>query len=240
MNPELGGFDIISPEMSRDWLVIGWFTPDYRGLAERFAGNLNRFAIPHHLFAKPIGSGWDTSRKPSVILEAMDLYPGKTIILMDVDCIVDGDIRPVLNFQRDVGFTLTPRRRRGYKQTILTASSRVAVFKPTPASRRFAESWRELCVPGTNDEVNLVACFVRNGDVSYAQLDQRYAAWEVGEKNAPRGTVIWHQSAHAKATARTLRSIIRLAERPFRRGRSRAIKAAAANFGQPAIREAAE
>ena len=102
MNPELGGFDIISPEMSRDWLVIGWFTPDYRGLAERFAGNLNRFAIPHHLFAKPIGSGWDTSRKPSVILEAMDLYPGKTIILMDVDCIVDGDIRPVLNFQQQI------------------------------------------------------------------------------------------------------------------------------------------
>jgi hypothetical protein len=47
-------------------------------------------------------------------------------------------------------------------------------------------------------------------------------------------------SSHAQATARSLRSIIRLAAKQFRRGPSRAIKATAANFGQPAIREAAE
>jgi hypothetical protein len=44
MNPELNGFDIISPVISRAWPVIGWFTPDYRGLAKRFAGNAMREA----------------------------------------------------------------------------------------------------------------------------------------------------------------------------------------------------
>ena len=44
MNPELNGFDMISPAISRDGLVIGWFTPDDRGLTERFAGNAIREA----------------------------------------------------------------------------------------------------------------------------------------------------------------------------------------------------
>jgi hypothetical protein len=44
MNPEHNGFDIISPVISRDWPVIGWFTPNNRGLAKRFAGNAIREA----------------------------------------------------------------------------------------------------------------------------------------------------------------------------------------------------
>ena len=44
MNPELNGFDMISAVISRDWQLIGWFTPDYRGLTERFAGNAIREA----------------------------------------------------------------------------------------------------------------------------------------------------------------------------------------------------
>jgi len=240
MNPELSGLDIISPEITRDWLVIGWFTPDYRRLAERFAGNLKRFSIPHHLFAKPIGSGWDTSPKPSVVLEAMAVYPGKTIVLMDVDCVVKEDIGPALNFDRDVAFSLSLRRRRHYRTTIYS-SSRVMIFKPTEGAQRFAAAWQKYCRgPERNDEINLTHCYIHNGDIAHAQLDQRYAAWEVGSTSAPPGTVIWHQSAHAKATARSLRSIIRLVEKPFRRGRSRARKAAGANFGQPAITEAAE
>src|SRR5262245_42953256 len=76
-----------------DWLVIGWFTEDatYRPLAERFATNLAEHGAPFHLFAKPVlGKGWNTWRKPSVVLEAMDAYPGKAIVLMDVDCTVRG------------------------------------------------------------------------------------------------------------------------------------------------------
>ena len=69
-----------------DWLVIGWFTEDstYRPLAEAFGANLSQHGAPFHLFAKPSLGAWNTRWKPAVVLEAMDAYPGKTLVLMDV------------------------------------------------------------------------------------------------------------------------------------------------------------
>lgn len=76
--------DLVGGQIA-DWLVAGWFTPDYRPLAEAFAVNLSEHGAPHHLLAKPSLGAWNTRRKPAVVLEAMDLYPGKTIVLTDVD-----------------------------------------------------------------------------------------------------------------------------------------------------------
>jgi hypothetical protein len=59
-------------------------------LAEAFAANLAEHGAPLHLFSKPALGGWDTSPKPAAVLEAMDRYPGKTIILAGVDCIICG------------------------------------------------------------------------------------------------------------------------------------------------------
>ncbi|SFV38123.1 hypothetical protein [Hyphomicrobium facile] len=33
------------------YVVIGFFTPDYRPLAARLADDLSKFDIPHHLYA---------------------------------------------------------------------------------------------------------------------------------------------------------------------------------------------
>jgi|RhiMethySRZTD1v2_1073278.scaffolds.fasta_scaffold846012_3 hypothetical protein len=77
--------DLIGGQVG-DWLVTGWFTPNYRPLAEAFAANLSEHGAPFHLFAKPSLGAWNTRRKPAVVLEAMDAYPGKTVVLMDVDC----------------------------------------------------------------------------------------------------------------------------------------------------------
>jgi hypothetical protein len=131
-----------------DWLVIGWFTPDYRPLAETFAANLFRRCAPFHLWAKPeLAPGWNTSRKPSVVLEAMDAYPGKTLVLMDVDCIVQGDMSPAANIAGDVGITILARnmRRKGRWQYWIAAeaSSRVVVFRNTEGARAFARRWAE-------------------------------------------------------------------------------------------------
>lgn len=59
-----------------DWLVTAWFMPDYRPLAEAFAANLTEHRAPYHLWAKPSLGAWNTSRKPSVVLETMATYPG--------------------------------------------------------------------------------------------------------------------------------------------------------------------
>jgi hypothetical protein len=133
-----------------DWLVAGWFTPDYRPLAETFAANLAEHGAPYHLWAKPKSErGWNTRRKPSVVLEAMDAYPGKALILMDVDCTVRGDIAPVTLVAGDVGINVKARQERRFrslgKRITMTASSRVVVFRPTEAARAFAQEWQRLC-----------------------------------------------------------------------------------------------
>src|SRR5690349_7497314 len=77
-------------------VVIGWFTPDYRELASRFSVNLDHYELPYHLIAQPLRESWDTSLKPAIVLRAMEMYPNKSIVLMDVDCKITGDISQII------------------------------------------------------------------------------------------------------------------------------------------------
>ena len=73
--------DIVSNGPAASWLVVGWFTPDYRHWAERLANSLDRVGAPYHLFAKDGSSdGWlaNTRRKPLIAEEAMARFPDKT------------------------------------------------------------------------------------------------------------------------------------------------------------------
>jgi hypothetical protein len=193
---------------SEGWLAIGWFTPDYRPLAEKCAANLAEHGIPFHLFARTkLAKGWNTRQKASVVLDAMESYPNPSLILMDVDCTVRGDIAPALNIAGDVGLVLKAQQtRRGWiwlKRVSVLATSRVVVFRPTDGARRFAEEWREQCktahYPG--DETAMTWAFLRRPDVAYSHLDDRYRAWEMGARSMPIDALIVHQSAHEKAWA---------------------------------------
>jgi hypothetical protein len=213
-----------------DWLVVGWFTPDYRPLAERLAANLTAHGAPFHLWAKPkLAAGWNTKRKPQIVLEAMEAYPDKTLILMDVDCLVKGDLSPVASIATDIGIALKPREGRK-SRVVFTASSRVVVFRPTASARSFAETWAELCEASgrSNDEPSLAWAYVRRPDLTYTQLDQRYIGREVNTANAVDGIVIWHDSAHDPVRGRSswgaaVRHLLkRLEMRYFRSGATRA------------------
>ena len=87
--------DIVSATRDASWLVVGWFTPNYRHWAERLARSLDKTNAPYHLFAKD-GSpeGWmaNTRRKPLIASEAISRFPNKTIVLTDVDAEATGDI----------------------------------------------------------------------------------------------------------------------------------------------------
>ncbi len=77
----------------------------------------------------------------------MDAYPGKTIVLMDLDCVALGDIAPAAQIRGDVGivvFARNVRRRRRWAQWLsVECSSRVVVFRPTDGARAFAQTWAE-------------------------------------------------------------------------------------------------
>jgi hypothetical protein len=210
-----------------NWLVTGWFTPDYRPLAERFAFNLSEHAAPFHLWAMPSAGAWNTMRKPSVVLETLDAYPGKTVVLMDVDCIIHGDIAPVANATGDVGITILARnmrKRETWQHWIAAeASSRVVVFRPTDGARTFARRWAERIESSnlSHDEHSMVWAFLACPDVRFDYIDVRYSGREVGQLP---GAVIEHQSAYSgqKKDARGgIRKALRSIERRFfRTGRT--------------------
>jgi hypothetical protein len=225
------------------WLVIGWFTPNYRPLAEAFAANLREHNIPHHLYSKAkIADDWNTLRKPSVVLEAMDAYPDKTIVLMDVDCIVKGDIAPVADVAGDVGITVIAqnvqgRRDRRWRRGIdaqwrhwiaAECSSRVVVFRPTEGARAFAKAWEWHIEHShvNHDEHSMVWAFLRSaGKVAFSYIDRRYSGREVDDI---LDGIIVHDSAHNKQRKkerwRIKTALRRLEQRWIRSGRTRAAK----------------
>lgn len=234
--------DDIVRGMPNDWLVIGWFTPDYKALANDFAGNLSEYGAPLHLWLRPkLVDGWNTSQKPDVVLTAMDAYPGKTLVLMDVDCIVQGDIAPVTNgISGDVGITVFARNVPGRMDRRLRVgadrcwrhhiavecSSRVVVFKPTAGARAFALAWRHVIATShvNHDEHSMVWAYLLRPDVSFTFIDIRYSGRDVGQ--VP-DAVICHDSEHNKINAARcsgLQEMLKGLERRYlRTGRTKAL-----------------
>jgi hypothetical protein len=214
-----------------DWLVTGWFTPDYRPLAEAFAGNLRAHGAPCHLWSKPALGEWNTRRKPTVVLETMDAYPGKTVVLMDVDCVVRGDISPITHTNRDVGIVVIARNmanRTGLRHWLaMECSSRVVVFRPTDGARRFAQAWDAQIERSAfaHDEHSMAWAFLSSVGVGFTYIDQRFSGREVGQ--LPNAVIV-HDSEHEKARKRQrggLREVLRDIERRyFRTGRTKARK----------------
>jgi hypothetical protein len=213
-----------------EWLVTGWFTPSYRPLAEKFAANLAENGAPFHLWAKPSAGTWNTRRKPAVVLEAMDAYPDKTVILMDVDCLIRGDVAPLAEVAGDVGICAIARDVKKGDATkhwlAFETSSRVMVFRPTEAARRFAERWAEVIATSAvnHDEHSLSWAFLRSPDVRFDYLDQAYSGREV---SLYPDAVVAHDSAHEKQRRDDMSPVkrfLRIVEKPFRTGKTKAGK----------------
>lgn len=190
--------DIVSTTRDASWLVVGWFTPDYRHWAERLARSLDKHNAPYHLFAKD-GSpqGWmaNTRRKPMIAIEAIGRFPDKTIVLTDVDAEATGDIAPMVETQADVSAYLKAKLTRNGRVE-LQLSSRVIVIRPTPPARQFISDWEAECgrVEGhVADEAALALVLARSGKLAFQPLDVRYAARE--RDVAPADAALVHDSA---------------------------------------------
>ncbi len=190
--------DIVSASRQASWLVIGWFTPDYRHWAERLAKSLDRHGAPYHLLAKD-GSpdGWlaNTRRKPLIAAEALQLYPDKTLVLTDVDAEAQGDISGMVETGADVSaFLKSKLTSKGRAE--LQLSSRVIVLRPTARAHQLIAEWGEECarVPDkVADEAALGMVLARAEGLAFAPLPERYAARE--RDAAPGDAVLVHDSA---------------------------------------------
>lgn len=211
--------DILSQSSIGDWLVIGWFTPDYRLLAEKFAANLDEHNVPFHLFFKhKLSVGWNTWRKPSVVLEAMEMYRNKIVVLMDVDCVVRSDIAWIKDISGEVGLAISSRRVRllwpMHKRNTIKASSRVVVFRPTEGAKTFAAEWAEKCKQSQHqgDEVAMLQAYLARPGLAYTHLTLNDCA-------------IRHESAHDRKQVWTAKGCLKVLERRFfRTGRTKLAK----------------
>ena len=211
------------------WLVCGWFTPDYRPLAEKFAANLAEHGAPFHLWAKPSAGEWSTRRKPSAVMETMDAYPGRTVVLMDVDCLLQGDMEAVTHIRGDVGIVVIARNMRRGKRwahwLAVECSSRVVVFRSTDKARAFAQTWADTIERSAvkHDEHSMAWAYLSSPSVAFGFIPQEYSGREIG---LLPDAVIVHDSAHdeqRRAARGRLKTALRKFEQRFlRTGMTRA------------------
>ena len=171
--------------MSRDdYIVAGYYTPDYAPWASALRASLYAHGQPYNLMAVPkADGGWEanTLRKATEVANAMSCHPDKVIIWLDVDCIVHGDLSPLAELWGvDVSVYMHGRRRRlgGYKLHCIT---RTIVLRPTPGARDFVERWKELSAAarwGDVDQTTFLLAMGESTQTSFQPLERKWSAAE--------------------------------------------------------------
>ena len=203
-----------------DWIVSGWFTEDdkYRPLAEQLAVSLDNVGAPYDLVATPtLSGGWEanTMAKPAQVLAAMDRHPGKTIIFLDVDCRVVGDLAPLVNsVTSDIAIRFRAKARAN--RMWMTPRSSTMVFRPTAAARRFVDAWHDAGKEadlGTIDQTTFVTTLCRSPGVSFSPLGPEWGA--MADDNYPKAAIV-HLGASNDGVTK-VRGVRHVLARLFRR-----------------------
>lgn len=185
-----------------DFVVCGWFTPDYHHWWDRLRRNLDDIGAPHDFVqVSKEGGGWErnTMRKPHEVLAAMDRHSDKTVIFLDVDCIVSSlkGLHELASIQGDVGlhFAAYWRRRRWHgPDTKHWFHTGTMVLKPTAAARRFVKTWileGENAPPFSVDQNSLIIALGKGG-VTVTFLDDRFCT---KRSKSSASSIIIHDTA---------------------------------------------
>jgi hypothetical protein len=188
-----------------DFIVTGFYTPNYAPLAAKFSANLDDVGVPHHLYAVDKRPSWHSAilLKPTIVDRAMRDFPDMTIILMDIDCELAATVAPVALSSSDVslyvGVSFLPTIKRSHQLRVMP-SSRVIMWRQTRAARALVANWRKLCVAAEptaarrGDEELLMQAIAMTEGLNVGIIDRRYAGHDPSE--APDGAVVVHHSAH--------------------------------------------
>ncbi len=202
--------DIVSQADPAGWLVVGWFTPDYRERAASLAVSLDAVSTPYHLKAvDKVGSGWasETMRKPQIVADFMALYPETTLVLLDADCTVAGSLIPLVRCVRgDVAAYLAAKSSgRGKDRARVKAMSGTMVFRPTSGAARFVSAWRAAigeCDATDVDQTALMIALGRETGFTFEPLDAKWCSYGAGI--TPQSVII-HDNAGREGRRRLLR-----------------------------------
>jgi hypothetical protein len=178
-----------------NYVVCGWYTPDYRRWWDALRPTLEAWGAPHDFVEVPKApGGWEanTMAKPHHLLAALDRHPDKVVIFVDVDCTVHGALEPLARIRGDVAFYIRTKRKRGAKWGSIRSGT--LVLRPTPAARDFVETWiRQRAEFGDVDQ-NTLMLAVCEARCSFEPLPVAYCCIPADKVAAP---IIFHDSASA-------------------------------------------
>ncbi len=187
----------IRQSFGSDFVVIGFFTPNYEPAASAFAKNLAEHRISHHLYARPVVEGdWysQTRQKPTVLALARREHPNENLIFMDVDCRVNGDISKILDSRGDISMRIKGTAM-GSRQA-LKPGTRVMLVRPNIGADAFIADWAAACQrasDGNSAEYMLIQAMSDSPEnYSVGTLSIKYAGMELHD--APADAVIVHDS----------------------------------------------
>jgi hypothetical protein len=214
--------DIVGGDAS-DYLVTGFFTPNYRSLAEAHAAGLRANGVPHHLYAVDAGDWLQvTLLKPSIVGRAMADYPGKRVWLMDVDCSVHGPLEQSSRFTGDIslyiGVKYYPTGWRGMSMSV-RPSTRSIIFSPTEPTGHLLKEWQSLCERQLgakrpiDDEALLMRAISTAEGLSTTMMNQNYSGRDYHSIGGE--AIVQHDSANEKL--KPIRAIKRSVQRAKRR-----------------------
>ena len=189
-----------------DWIVCGWYTPDYRPYWHSLRADLEAIGAPHDFVEVAKLSGeWEdnVSRKAQHALDAINRNPNKTIILLDVDCSVPGGIEglnELADAPGDVAFHFNARWNTNWSSRLVRIGVRsgTMVFKPTDKARRFVQDWIDESrnAPRYSVDQDTLAIVLGKGNTSIGLLESRFCA---RPKDGVSFPVILHDAASRTA-----------------------------------------
>lgn len=183
--------------MEKDYVICGWYTPNYRHWADRLKANLDRIGEPWSFTeVQPLPGGWEanTLRKPAQILEAMGRHPDKMVIFLDVDCEVLHSLEELSEIDADIALHFRCKTLRDGMPRLM-ARSGTMVLNPHASTIAFLKAWRDLnkAAPfGTVDQRTLPAAIARTPGLSVEVLDVAFCATPADGVRSP---VILHANA---------------------------------------------
>jgi hypothetical protein len=169
--------------MNRDRLVYAWHTPDYAGHARGLIASLSAVGEPFEVGQVPkLPGGWErnTLRKAAQLRSAMNRWPDRTIILLDVDCVVRRSLEPLAEIAGDVGLHVMPFRSKR-ASVHMAVRSGTMVIRPTERARAFVDEWCHLsehAPTGAVDQHTLAQALARIPMLGVVHIGNEWCATE--------------------------------------------------------------
>ena len=190
----------LSAGSAAGWLVVGWFTPDYRHWATRLAASLDRVGAPYHLLACEKNTGhWEaeTMRKARIVRRLRESHPGKTLILLDVDCEVRRSLEPlVASVNGDVAaFVRAKTTGRGKDRARIKVMTGTMVFRPTAGAQSFIDAWEQAQAECDSTDVDQTALMIALGRATNFTFQPLGAEWCALDATCHPDPAILHDNA---------------------------------------------